>query len=387
MKPFVSSRICQVPPSGLRKFFDVIATMDDVISLGIGEPDFVTPQPIIQAGIRSLQEGQTSYTSNAGILELRQLLSQHLARLYGVEYDPGSELLITVGVSEALHLALLATVEAGDEVIVPEPCFVAYKSCVIFAGGTPVVVETHVEDDFQLTGEAIETAITPRTKAIILGYPSNPTGAVMTRQRLMEVAAMAEKHDLLVISDEIYDRLVYGVEHTCFSALPGMCERTLLLGGFSKDYAMTGWRVGYAAGPAEVIAGLHKVHQYIIMSAPTTAQIGAIEALRDGEADVQRMVAEYDARRRVFVQGLNEIGMPCFEPKGAFYAFPSIENTRLTSEEFSERLLEEERVAVIPGNAFGACGEGFVRCAYAASLQDIEKALERMERFVERYRR
>jgi len=264
---------------------------------------------------------------------------------------------------------------------------VAYKSCVIFAGGTPVVVETHVEDGFQLAGEAIEEAITRRTKAIVLGYPSNPTGAVMTRQRLMEVAALAEKHDLLVISDEIYDRLVYGVEHTCFSSLPGMRERTLLLGGFSKDYAMTGWRVGYAAGPAEVIAGLRKVHQYIIMSAPTMAQIGAIEALRSGEADVQRMVAEYDARRRVFVKGLNEIGMPCFEPRGAFYAFPSIGNTRLNSDEFSERLLLEEKVAVIPGNAFGACGEGFVRCSYATSMEGIEEALVRMGRFVERYRR
>jgi len=381
----IAERVRSVPPSGIRKFFDIIATMKDVISLGIGEPDFVTPEPFIRAGIRSLEAGQTGYTSNSGILELRQLLSQHLERLYGVQYDPETEILITVGVSEALHLAMLTIVEPGDEVIVPEPCFVAYKPTVVFAGGTPVAIPTFVENDFQVTAQEIEAAITPRTKALLIGYPNNPTGAVMTRERLLDVAALAERYDLIVLSDEIYDRLVYGVEHTCFAALPGMWERTILLGGFSKDYAMTGWRVGYACGPADLIAGLRKIHQYIIMSAPTMGQMAAIEALKSGEEHVQRMRAEYDRRRRVIVDGLRAAGLPCFEPRGAFYAFPDIRVTGLTSDEFSEKLLLEEKVAVVPGNAFGECGEGFVRCAYAASLEDIEEALRRIERFVRRY--
>ncbi|MFQ6059457.1 MAG: aminotransferase class I/II-fold pyridoxal phosphate-dependent enzyme [Anaerolineae bacterium] len=381
----VAQRVRSVPPSGIRKFFDIIATMEDVISLGVGEPDFVTPQPIIQAGIRSLEEGRTSYTSNSGMMELREALAEHLARLYGVEYDPETEILITVGVSEAMHIALLTVVEPGDEVIVPEPCFVSYKPGVIFAGGIPVVVPTRVENDFQITAAEIEAAVTPRTKALLIGYPNNPTGAVMSRQQLLEIAQLAERYDLVVLSDEIYDRLVYGVEHTCFASLPEMRDRTILLQGFSKDYAMTGWRIGYVAGNAEVIAAIRKVHQYAIMCAPTTGQIAAIEALRSGEEHVQRMVAEYDRRRQLIVQGLNEIGLPCFEPRGAFYAFPSIERTGLSSEEFSERLLFEEKVAVVPGNAFGDCGEGFVRCAYAASMEDIEEALRRMEKFVRKY--
>ncbi len=381
----VAERVRSVPPSGIRKFFDILATMKDIISLGIGEPDFVTPEPIIRAGIRSLEKGKTGYTSNSGILELRQLLSRHLEQLYGVQYDPETEILITVGVSEALHLAMLTVVEPGDEVIVPEPCFVAYKPSVVFAGGTPVAIPTYVENDFQVTAEEIEVAITPRTKALLIGYPNNPTGAVMSRERLLEVAAVAERHDLIVMSDEIYDRLVYGVEHTCFASLPGMRERTIHLSGFSKDYAMTGWRIGYACGPADLIAGMRKIHQYIIMSAPTTGQMAAIEALKSGEEHVQRMVAEYDRRRRVIVDGLRAAGLPCFEPRGAFYAFPDIRSTGLTSEEFSEKLLFEEKVAVVPGSAFGQCGEGFVRCAYAASLEDIEEALRRITRFVKRY--
>jgi aminotransferase len=382
----IAERVRIVPPSGIRKFFDIAATMKDVISLGIGEPDFVTPPPLVDAGIRSLQAGETHYTSNSGIFELRQLVSQNLKRLYGVEYDPETEVLITVGVSEALHLAMLTLIEPGDEVIVPEPCFVAYIPTVVFAGGRPVTISTHVENDFQVTAAEIEAAITPRTKALLIGYPNNPTGAVMTRERLLEVAALAEKHDLLVLSDEIYDRLVYGIPHTCFPSLPGMRDRTVLLGGFSKDYAMTGWRVGYTCGPADIVAGLRKVHQYIIMSAPTTGQIAAIEGLKHGEPYVQQMIAEYDRRRRLIVDGLNAIGLPTFEPRGAFYAFPDIRPTGLTSSEFSEKLIYEEKVAAVPGSAFGACGEGFVRMSYATAYEKIEEALRRIERFVKRHR-
>jgi aminotransferase len=385
MRSFVARRVAAVPPSGIRRFFDIAATMEDVISLGIGEPDFVTPQRIIQAGIRSLEEGHTHYTSNSGILELREALAAHLERLYGVRYDPEQELLITVGVSEALYLALTAILDPGDEVIVPQPCFVAYEPEVLFAGGTPVILPLRVEDAFQIRAEALEPLITPRTKALLIGYPNNPTGAVMPREGLLRVAEIAQKHDLLVISDEIYDRLVYGVEHTCFASLPGMRERTILLGGFSKSYAMTGWRIGYAAAPAEVMAAMRKVHQYTIMSAPTTAQIAALEALRHGEEEVERMRQEYDRRRRLIVGGLNAIGLPCFEPRGAFYAFPSIAASGMTSEEFSLRLLEEEKVAVVPGSAFGAGGEGFVRCSYATAYEKIEEALERMARFAQRH--
>jgi aminotransferase len=385
MRDFTSARVKDIPPSALRDFFDILANMDDVISLGIGEPDFATPTAICHAGIRSVEEGQTGYTCNAGLWELRQGVARHLEKLYGVSYDPETEVLITVGVSEALYLALMAIVNPGDEVIVPEPCFVAYKAGVVLAGGVPVTVPAKPENDFQITADQIEAAITERTKALLIGYPNNPTGAVMNRQRLEEIAELAEKHNFIVISDEIYDRLVYGVEHTCFPALPGTWERTILLQGFSKSYAMTGWRIGYAAAPAQVLEAMHKVHQYLIMSAPTPAQIAAVEALRNGEEAVQEMVAQYDKRRRLIVKGLNEIGLPCFEPHGAFYAFPSIHHSGMTSNEFSKRLLGEEKVAVIPGNAFGQCGEGFIRCSYVASSEDIEEALERMGRFVRRH--
>jgi aminotransferase len=384
MREMLAQRVQQVPPSGIRKFFDIIATMKDVISLGVGEPDFVTPDNIRRAGIASLERGETSYTSNSGMLELREELSKHLERLYKVLYDPEKEILITVGVSEALHIALLSVVNPGDEVIVPEPCYVSYKPGVIFAGGVPVVVETSVKDDFQLDPQRMEAAITSRTKAILLGYPNNPTGAVMSRKLLQEVARIAERHDLMVLSDEIYDRLVYGVEHVCFPSLEGMRERSLLLGGFSKDYAMTGWRIGYVAGKADTVAAIRKVHQYAIMCAPTMAQVAAIEALKNSEGSVRAMVAEYDGRRKAIVEGLNRIGLDCFEPKGAFYAFPSIAKTDLSSEVFSERLLFEEKVAVVPGNAFGQCGEGYVRCAYAASMANIQEALKRIERFVKK---
>jgi aminotransferase len=385
MKNVLAQRVVSVPPSGIRKFFDIAATMKDVISLGIGEPDFVTPPALTQAGIRSLERGETHYTSNSGILELRRAISDHIARLYGVHYDAESEILVTVGVSEALHLALSALVDPGDEVIIPTPCFVAYVPAVVFAGGTPVTLCTAMENGFQTSAADIAKAITPRTKAILLGYPNNPTGAVMSRDRLLDIARLAEERDLIVISDEIYDRLVYGVEHTCFASLPGMKDRTVVLQGFSKAYAMTGWRLGYAVGPAEIIAGMRKMHQYIIMSAPTPAQHAALEALQSGEADVQRMRAEYDRRRKVVVAGLNAMGLTCCEPRGAFYAFPSIRASGMTSDEFANRLLQEERVALIPGTAFGACGEGFVRISYATSLEKIEEALERMRRFMQRH--
>jgi aminotransferase len=385
MRQFVAEKIERVPPSGIRRFFDITATMDDVISLGIGEPDFDTPPAVVSAGIRSLQSGETHYTSNSGIRALRVALADHLERLYGVRYDPETEILVTVGVSEALYLALTATMDHGDEVIVPEPCFVSYNAEVIFAGGVPVNVRTSAENDFQVLSSQIEEVITDRTKTLLLGYPNNPTGAVMSRERLLDVARLAREHDLLVISDEIYDRLVYGVEHTCFASLPDMRQRTILLGGFSKSYAMTGWRIGYAAAPAEILAAMRKVHQYTIMSAPTIAQYAALEALEHGEEAVEEMRARYDRRRRLIVEGLNNIGLTCFEPKGAFYAFPSIAVTGMADEEFSERLLQEERVACVPGSAFGTCGAGHVRCSYATAYDQIEEALERLARFAQRH--
>jgi len=381
----VAKRIADIPPSGIRRFFDIAATMKDVISLGIGEPDFVTPQPVLEAGIASLRRGETHYTSNSGITELRQALSNHLMRRYGLRYNPADEIIISVGVSEALYLALVAVLNAGDEVIVPQPCFVAYGPEVTLAGGQPVYLATRVEDSFQVSAEDIERAITPRTKAVLIGYPNNPTGAVMSRAALEQVAQLAERRDLLVISDEIYDRLVYGVEHVCFASLPRMRERTITLGGFSKAYAMTGWRIGYAAAPAAVLAAMRKVHQYTIMSAPTTAQVAAVTALAEGEAFVEQMVREYDRRRQLIVGGLNHLGLPCFEPRGAFYAFPSVARSGMDDTQFAERLLEEERVAVVPGAAFGAAGAGFVRCSYATAYEQIEEALNRMERFLRRH--
>lgn len=381
-RPRIARRIDRVPASGIRRFFDIAAQMPDVISLGVGEPDFVTPAPIRAAGIRSLEEGHTGYTSNSGLLELRIALSDHLYARYGMRYDAETELLVTVGVSEALHIAAIATLNPGDEVIIPEPCFVAYPAAVTFADAEPVCVPTTVEDSFQVDPERIAAAITSRTRAILLGYPNNPTGAVMPRERLAAIAELAERHDLLVLSDEIYDRLVYGVQHTCFASLPGARERTILLGGFSKAYAMTGWRLGWMAAPADIVAAARKVHQYAIMSAPTVAQYAGIEALRNGEPFVAGMVAEYDRRRRAIVAGLNAIGLPTFEPRGAFYVFPKVAHLGMSSEVFAERLLREHQVAVIPGDTFGPSGAGFVRACYAASMEKIEAALERIERFV-----
>jgi aminotransferase len=381
----LARHVVGLKPSGIRKFFDIVSTMQDVISLGIGEPDFVTPEPIIQAGIRSLYAGETHYTSNAGLIELRQAVAAHLHKLYGVSYDPKSDVIITVGVSEALYLTMSALLNPGEEVIIPTPCFVSYQAEVILAGGVPVELPTHVEDAFQLRPEALKAAITPRTKAILLGYPNNPTGAVYTRDVLLKIAQIAEEHDLVVISDELYDQLVYGVEHVCFATLPNMQPRTVLLGGFSKNYAMTGWRAGYAVGPADIIKGLVRIHQYTIMSAPTMSQMAALEALKNGEQFVNQMRTEYDRRRRLIVGGLNHLGLPTFEPHGAFYAFPNIAVTGMDDETFAQKLLEEERVAVVPGSSFGAGGEGYVRCSYATSYEKIEEALRRIESFMRRH--
>ncbi|MBN2304218.1 MAG: aminotransferase class I/II-fold pyridoxal phosphate-dependent enzyme [Anaerolineae bacterium] len=388
MRDFVSQRVKIVPPSGIRKFFDISATMHDVISLGVGEPDFVTPQPILQAGIRALEAGHTHYTSNSGTTELRQAISRYVQRHYQIEYDPDTGILVTVGVSEAMYLALNAVLDPGDQVIVPEPCFVSYVPEVIFAGGEPVIINTSVENGFQVTGAEIEAAVTPKTKAILIGYPNNPTGAVMSRERLAEVAGVAARHDLLVISDEIYDRLVYGTfTHTHFATLPGMRERTIVLGGFSKSHAMTGWRLGYATGPDDLIAAMRKIHQYTIMSAPTTAQFAVADSLISDETEdaVQQMRAEYDRRRRLIVQGFNELGLACFEPGGAFYAFPNIAAAGMDEHTFAETLLKEERVAVIPGSAFGISGAGYVRACYATAYEQIEEALERLRRFMQRH--
>lgn len=380
--PYLSRRVAGLKPSGIRKFFDIAATMENVISLGIGEPDFTTPEPILQAGIRSLQRGETHYTSNHGILELRRELSKHLEKMYGVRYNPETEIVITVGGSEALNLAAIALLNPGDEVLIPTPCFVSYQAAVIMAGGVAVEIPCTMDNNFDLDPQKLRDAITQRTKAILIGFPNNPTGAVAKRENLLEVAKIAEEHDLIVLSDEIYDRLVYGHTHVCFPALPKMHNRTVLLGGFSKDYAMTGWRIGYAAGPESLINGLVRVHQFMVMSAPTMSQHAALEGLKSGEPYVLEMLAEYDRRRRLIVSGLNQIGLPTFEPKGAFYAFPKVSVTGMDDETFCNRLLQEERVAIVPGNSFGLGGEGFARCSYATAYGKIEEALVRIERFV-----
>ncbi|MEI7987567.1 MAG: aminotransferase class I/II-fold pyridoxal phosphate-dependent enzyme [Chloroflexota bacterium] len=381
----ISKRVAGLKPSGIRKFFDIIATMKDVISLGIGEPDFVTPTSIMDAGIQSLRAGNTRYTSNSGIIELREAIAEQLFNQYGVQYDPQSEIVITVGVSEALYMSMTALLDPGDEVLIPTPCFVAYQAEVIMAGGTAVEIPSRYEDDFQLRASDLEKAITPKTKVILIGYPNNPTGAVASREALLETARLAEKHDLIVVSDELYDQLVYGVPHVCFPTLPGMWERTILLGGFSKNYAMTGWRVGFAAAPKEILQYLLRVHQFTIMSAPTPAQYAALEAIKNGQVHVEEMRKEYDRRRRLIVDGMNELGLPTFEPRGAFYAFPKISVSGMDDDTFAMKLLDEERVAVVPGTAFGAGGEGFVRCSYATAYEKIEEALLRVERFMHRH--
>jgi len=378
----VSNRLTAIPDSGLLHFFDILNSMDDVLSLGIGEPDLATPVPVCDAAIDSIRQGRTGYTSNAGILELRQEIAAHLERHYGVRYDPESEILVTVGVSEALHAAILAMVDPGEDVLVPEPCFVSYTPCVALASANPVSVATRPEDGFELTLERLEAALTPRSRVLMFGYPNNPTGAVMSREHMLQVAQFAADHDLMVISDEIYDRFVYGVEHTCFASLEGMKERTILLGGFSKSYAMTGWRIGYACGPAEVLHAMCKVHQFIIMSAPTAAQVGVLEGMACEDDLTQEITETFRARRDLVISGLAGIGLPCVEPRGAIYAFPSIAHTGLTSMQFSEGLLRQQKLAMVPGSAFGPSGRGHVRLAYTVTSSELEEALDRLDRFV-----
>lgn len=378
----VARAVAAIPPSGIRRFFDVVAQMDDVISLGVGEPDFGTAWRVREAAIYGLERGRTTYTANHGLLELRQAVTASLRGRYGLAYDPAAEVLITVGVSEGLDLALRALLDPGDEVIVPQPWYVAYPPCVALAGGIPVPLPTRAEDGFVPRPEAVAALVGPRTRALLINYPNNPTGAAPTRDQLLGLAEVVERHDLVVISDEIYDRLSYEREHVAFASLPGMRQRTLLLNGFSKTYGMTGWRVGYAAGPAELVAAMTKIHQYTALCAGRSAQEAAIEALRVPEREVRAMVDDYDARRRLIVAGLNRIGLPCHLPAGAFYAFPSIAPTGLTATEFAERLLHEARVAVVPGDAFGEGGANHVRCAYACSIEQLDEALDRIDRFV-----
>lgn len=380
----LSERVKIVKPSGIRKFFDIVATMDGAISLGVGEPDFETPWQIRRAGIMSLEKGKTFYTSNWGLAELREAIAQNIERKYGLTYDAQKEILVTVGGSEAIDNALRAFVSPGDEVLIPEPSFVCYTPLTILAGGTPVALPTVYEDEFKLTPERLRAAITPRTKMLVLPFPNNPTGAIMNRQELEAIAAVLRDTNILVLSDEIYCDLTYQGEHVCFAELPSMKERTVVVGGFSKSYAMTGWRLGWAMGPREMMAPICKIHQFGIMSAPTTAQFAGIEAMRTGEDDVQRMRMQYDMRRRYLVGELRDMGLDCFEPLGAFYVFPSIRSTGLSSEEFANRLLEDQKVAVVPGTAFGESGEGHVRISYSYSMAHLREAMGRMRRFLEK---
>jgi aminotransferase len=389
LKIDVNSPVCRtvqtLPPSGIRKFFDLVSTMKNVISLGVGEPDYTTPWHIREAGIYSLEQGYTMYTSNSGTPELREEIARYLNNRYQVKFEPMGQILITTGVSEGLDLVMRSILNPGDEVIMSDPCYVSYTACVCLAGGKAVQVPLKVENNFEMRAEDIAAYITPKTKAILLGFPANPTGAMISREKLTQIAELAKKNNLLVISDEIYARLVYGTEELCFSALPGMRDRTILLGGFSKAYAMTGWRLGYACGPQEIIAAMTKIHQFTMLCAPITAQKAALEALRNGEPSVKEMVEDYNRRRLLMVKGFNSIGLKCFEPKGAFYAFPSIQNTGFTSEEFSEALLKEETVLVVPGTAFGPAGEGYIRCCYATAMNQIEEALNRIKRFLNKH--
>lgn len=384
-REILAERVRKVRPSGIRKFFDIINTMPDVISLGVGEPDFVTPEHIRQAGIRSIELGHTRYTSNYGILELREEIASMLQHRYGLIYNPANELLVTVGVSEGVDLTMRTLIDPGDEVISPDPGYVAYEADIVFAGGVPVSVPTYATYNFGVRAAEIEDAITPRSKMILIGNPNNPTGAVVPAEELAGIARLAVKHDLIVAIDEVYSRLVYNGEHVSIAALPGMRERTVLLDGFSKAYAMTGWRVGYVAAPSYILEAMLKVHQYAIMCAGTAPQEAALQALRHGEDDVERMRNDYARRRRMFVDGLNRIGLACCEPGGAFYAFPSIASTGLSDEAFAEQLLFEEQVAVVPGSSFGAAGQGYIRCAYCTAYDQLEEALVRIERFIKKH--
>ena len=379
----LNQKIQNLKPSGIRRFFDIANEMDHVISLSIGEPDFTTPWHVRQEGIESLRRGKTWYSPNRGFAELRSQISNYFARRFDVEYDPDTEILVTVGGSEAIDLCIRAIVDDGDEVLIPQPSFVCYEPMTVMAGGKPVIIRTRSENEFRLTAQELEEAITPRTKLLILPFPNNPTGAVMRKEHLEEIAKVIEKHNILVLSDEIYGELTYGKErHVSFASIKGMRDRTIVVNGFSKSYAMTGWRLGYALGPEPVISQMTKLHQYAIMSAPTTAQYAAIEALKHGDSDIERMREEYDTRRRLIVDGFCRMGLQCFEPEGAFYVFPSIKISGMTSEEFCEKLIYSQHVAIVPGTAFGECGEGFARVSYSYSLNHIKQALERIEIFL-----
>lgn len=380
----ISPVVQAIPPSGIRRFFDIAAEMEDVISLGVGEPDFVTPWSIRESCVYGLEQGYTSYTANRGLLELREEICALQKRNFNIDYDPKTNVLVTVGVSEALDIAMRAILTPGDEILIPEPCYVSYKACASLAGAVPVAVPAKIENNFSITPADLEAHVTDKTKALLIGYPNNPTGAILTKEQLMDIAKFAQEHDLIVISDEIYGDLTYGGErHVCFAGLPGMKDRTILLNGFSKAYAMTGWRIGYAMSNPAIISAMTKIHQYTMLCAPITAQIAAVEALRHGEKYMKKMVSEYDKRRRLIYDGLTNAGLKCFEPKGAFYIFPDITSTGLTSEEFAEQLLMKEHVALVPGNAFGQCGEGYVRCSYATSVTKISEAIARIEHFVQ----
>lgn len=383
----IADKAASLQPSGIRKFFDIVAEMDDVISLGVGEPDFDTPWHIRDEGIYSLEKGRTFYTSNSGLKELRMEVAAYLQRTQGLEYHYLSQIFVTVGGSEAIDLAMRAMINPGDEVLIPQPSYVSYEPCVVMADGKPVVIELKEENQFRLTPEELEAAITPKTKILVMPFPNNPTGAIMEREDLEKLVPIIEKHDLFVVSDEIYGELTYGgKKHVSIAALPGMQERTILINGFSKAYAMTGWRLGYACGPKEVIGQMVKIHQYCIMCAPTTSQYAAVEALRNGDEDVRRMRESYDERRRFVLFTLKEMGLPCFEPEGAFYVFPCIREFGMTSDEFATNLLKEEKVAIVPGTAFGNCGEGYLRISYAYSIESLKKALKRLENYVRRLR-
>lgn len=380
----ISPVVQAIPPSGIRRFFDIAAEMEDVISLGVGEPDFVTPWSIRESCVYGLEQGYTSYTANRGLLELREEICALQKRNFNIDYDPKTNVLVTVGVSEALDIAMRAILTPGDEILIPEPCYVSYKACASLAGAVPVAVPAKIENNFSITPADLEAHVTNKTKALLIGYPNNPTGAILTKDQLMDIANFAQEHDLIVISDEIYGDLTYGGErHVCFAGLPGMKDRTILLNGFSKAYAMTGWRIGYAMSNPAIISAMTKIHQYTMLCAPITAQIAAVEALRHGEKYMKKMVSEYDKRRRLIYDGLTNAGLKCFEPKGAFYIFPDITSTGLTSEEFAEQLLMKEHVALVPGTAFGQCGEGYVRCSYATSVTKISEAIARIEHFVQ----
>ena len=386
MRNPLSKKVETIQPSGIRKFFDIVSEMEDVISLGVGEPDFDTPWHIRDEGIYTLEKGRTFYTSNSGLKELRVAIAEYLRRRFEVSYDPLHEILVTVGGSEGIDVALRAMLDPGDEVLIPEPCYVSYVPCVVLADGVPVTIELKEENQFRLTKEELLAAITDKTKILVMPFPNNPTGGVMRREDLEEIAQVCIEKDIYVLSDEIYSELTYGADHVSIASLPGMKERTLLINGFSKSYAMTGWRLGYICGPQVIVEQMTKIHQFAIMCAPTNSQYAAVEALRHGDADVAQMRTAYDQRRRYLMHAFKEMGLSCFEPFGAFYAFPCIKEFGMTSDEFATRFLQEEKVAVVPGTAFGACGEGFLRISYAYSLEALKEALDRMERFVQKLR-